>query len=185
ILAGPVAARRRPRQHGLDALANAGRRLRLRRPYRFEHLHDMPDLDARDGQLADDRARVELERRDPVLPMLRVAELVDLRPMALLRGLVERQCLRLMRSERRLALLTGRNGVDALPQRFAQLSRPHARCIEPDVRVAAEADLVPAVADLQSENPATRARILDVQAQTRDAADSVQARPLEAPHLER
>ena len=106
-------------KHRLDALTDARSGFGLRRPDRFEALHDVRGVDPINRQRAERRLGVCFERVRPLLPMFGVAPARAVRCDVLLGRRLERdgasrlgeQCLAL------LALLG--EGIDARPEQFA------------------------------------------------------------------
>src|SRR5882672_10518124 len=156
VLAGAVTADGRPGEHRLYAPAQARSRLRLRRPEWLENLDDVPDFDAVNRQRTDDRTRVGVERRLPLFRVLRVLEAGLARLVTRRSRLVERETLRRSRAELRLHVAARCDWIDAIADLFARGAGAIAGLLERDVRKPTEADVRPAVADLDAEDPAPR-----------------------------
>lgn len=73
VLAPPVAVGRGPVQDRLDASSHPASRLRLRCPDRFNGPHHEAGVDALDGQVAERRVGVGVQRRMPLRGVLGVA----------------------------------------------------------------------------------------------------------------
>ncbi len=175
VVARAVTADGRPSEHGLDALAHARRGLGLLGPYRLEHIDDLRDPDARHRQLAHDRARIGRQRRQPVIHMLRVAELVRLRLVREHRGLIERQRLRLCECECRLGGALRLDGIHAIRNLLSHHARPLARRTDVDVWVRAETHVTTLGTYLYTQHPRRREFGRHEQVQPGDAADGVEA----------
>ena len=153
VLAGAVAARRRPIEDAFNSAAHPARRFRLHRPYRLDRAQHEPDIDRLHRQAAEHGIDVGIEGRRPLRGVLGVAPAGLVRIDVLLGASGEAHRPGRVEHGRGTTSATPLQRINPIEPSLAVFQRFLARIGEPDSMQRPETNIMQAGRRVDSETP--------------------------------